>query len=167
MNWNNGDYSLTDDLSRLDLDAVCALLQSTYWAAERKRATTEKCIRHSLNFSLFHEGRQIGFARVVTDYATFSYLCDVVIAPGHRRKGIGKWMLQCILEHRELVTTRMSLYTKDAQEFYRQFGFQPHKYECLVRYPKDYADVRASAKAEGGKERQAGTEGSASERVSE
>ena len=87
MQWQQGDYTLSDESSRLDLPAVIALLTSTYWAAERPAETTERSLRHSLNFSLFHGAAQVGFARVVTDRATVGYLCDVVIADPHRGNG--------------------------------------------------------------------------------
>lgn len=138
MEWKNGDYTLTDEPARLDIGMVCLLLWNTYWAENRSREIIENSLRHSLTFSLFHQDKQVGFGRVVTDYTTVSYLCDVVIAPEHRGKGIGKWMLQCILDHPKLSTTRMDLFTKDAQEFYRQFGFGKHKFESMVRYPPNY-----------------------------
>ena len=135
MHWQHGDYSLTDETSRLDLAAVVALLHSTYWAADRSPETIERSLRHSLNFGLFHGAEQVAFARVVTDRATVGYLCDVVIAEGHRGQGIGKWLLTCILEHPELRGCHIDLFTKDAQEFYAAFGFGPHKYTNMVRYP--------------------------------
>lgn len=135
MHWQNGDYSLTDESARLDLVVVIALLRSTYWAADRAPETIECSLRHSLNFGLFHRAEQIGFARVVTDRATVAYLCDVVIGEGHRGQGIGKWLLTCILEHPQLRGCRIDLFTKDAQEFYSAFGFGPHKYTNMVRYP--------------------------------
>ena len=136
MQWQQGEHTLTDETARLDLAAVVALLRSTYWAAERPAEVTERSLRHSLNFGLFHGAEQIGFARVVTDCATVGYLCDVVIAEGHRGHGLGKWLLTCILEHPKLRGCRIDLFTKDAQEFYRAFGFGPHKYTRLVRYPQ-------------------------------
>lgn len=136
MHWQHGDFSLTDETQRLDLAAVTALLRSTYWAADRSPETIERSLCHSLNFGLFHGAKQVGFARVVTDRATVGYLCDVVIADAHRGQGIGKWLLTCILEHPELRGCRIDLFTKDAQEFYRTFGFGPHKYTNMVRYPK-------------------------------
>ena len=136
MQWQQDDYTLTDETTRIDLAAVVALLRSTYWAAERPVEVTERSLRHSLNFGLFHGTGQVGFARVVTDRATVGYLCDVVIADGHRGKGVGKWVITCILEHPELRGCRIDLFTKDAQEFYRAFGFGPHKYTNMVRYPK-------------------------------
>ena len=139
MIWLRDEYSLVDDRDKLDLGAITALLHSTYWAAHRPREIIARTLHHSLNFGLFWRGRQIGFARVVTDHATVGYLCDVVIAPEHRGKGLGSWLLETLLNHPNLRTCRIDLFTKDAQEFYREFGFQPHKYTNLVRYPPDYA----------------------------
>lgn len=139
MRWHHDDYELTDEPDRMDLEAITALLHSTYWAGNRTREVIATTLRHSLTFGLFHGGRQIGFARVVTDHATVAYLCDVIIAPEHQGRGLGKWLLARILEHPELRTCRMDLFTKDAQEFYRQFGFGPHPFTNLVRYPPDYA----------------------------
>ena len=135
MDWQHGDYSLTDDSARLDLDAMDALLRTTYWAAERPREITERSVRNSLTFGLFHGAEQVGFARVITDQATVGYLCDVVIAEAHRGQGLGQWLLTCILNHPALRGCRIDLSTKDAQEFYRAFGFGPHPYTSLVRYP--------------------------------
>ncbi len=139
MRWERDRYTLLDEPEQLDLEAITALLQATYWAGTRSRETIARTMRHSLNFGLFHGRQQIGFARVVTDHATVGYLCDVVIAPAHQGQGLGKWMLQVILDHPELRTCRIDLFTKDAQTFYQQFGFGPHKFTNLVRYPADYA----------------------------
>jgi ribosomal protein S18 acetylase RimI-like enzyme len=139
MNWHHNDYLLTDAPERMDLDAICNLLHSTYWASTRSRDVIEKTLRHSLNFGLFRAERQIGFARVVSDRATVGYLCDVIIAPEQRGAGLGQWMLGRILEHPELKTCRIDLFTRDAQEFYARFGFGPHTFTNLVRYPPDYA----------------------------
>ena len=136
MQWQRDNYIITDETTRLDLAAVSALLRSTYWATDRSPETIERSLRHSLNFGLFHGVEQIGFARVVTDRATVGYLCDVVIADEHRGKGVGKWLLACVLAHPELHGCRIDLFTKDAQEFYRAFGFGPHKYTNMVRYPQ-------------------------------
>ncbi len=136
MRWEFRDYELTDEAARLDLDAVTALLQSTYWAADRPAEVIQRSLQRSLCFGLFHQTSQVGFARVVTDGATVGYLCDVVIAENHQGRGLGKWLLTCILEHPELKGCRIDLFTKDAQEFYRAFGFGPHRYTNMVRYPK-------------------------------
>jgi GNAT superfamily N-acetyltransferase len=122
--WRRGDYLLTDDLRRLDLDAVCTLLHSTYWANDRPRSVIEKAIRHSVCLNLLHEGRQVGFTRGVTDHATFTWLCDVIVHTDHRGKGLGKWMVQCFLEHPDLQTISHHLCTRDAHAFYEEFGFK-------------------------------------------
>lgn len=147
MNWTHSEYTLTDEPTQLDLDAIHALLRSTYWAANRSRETIAKSLQHSLNFGLFHAGKQAGFGRVVTDRATVGYFCDLVLAETHRGRGVGKWMLQCILDHPDLRHCRIDLFTKDAQEFYRQFGFGPHRYTNMVRYPPNYAGGSAPSTA--------------------
>ena len=122
--WRKDDYLLTDDPRRLDLDAVCALLHSTYWAGDRPRSVIEKSIRHSVCLSLLFQEKQVGFIRGVTDHATFTWVCDVVIHPDHQRKGLGKWMVKCFLEHPELQTISHHLCTKDAHSLYESFGFK-------------------------------------------
>lgn len=128
MKVQHGDYLLTDDKARLDLDVVCSLLQDTYWAANRSRAQVEKSIEHSVCFGLFHAGKQVGFARAVTDCATFCYLCDVIVAQQHRGRGMGKWMVECLLAHPDLQTTTQCLRTKDAHALYERFGFERTEY---------------------------------------
>jgi len=128
MDWQRNEYILTDNKSRLDLDAVCALLHATYWAAERPRELIEKSIQHSICFGLFHGGQQVGFTRAVTDYATFAWICDVVIAPGHRGQGLGKWIMECVLAHPDLKTATLVLRTRDAHTLYERFGFERTEY---------------------------------------
>lgn len=122
--WRLGDYLLTDDPGLLDLDAVCALLQSTYWAHDRPREVIAKGIRHSTCLSLLHDDRQVGLIRGVTDHATFTWVCDVIVHPDHRGRGLGKWIVQCFLEHPDLQTISQQLCTKDAHALYESFGFQ-------------------------------------------
>jgi ribosomal protein S18 acetylase RimI-like enzyme len=134
------DYELSDDATRLDLDRVCELLRDTYWAADRSREQIALSLRHSLCFGVFHGGLQVGFARVLTDHGASSYLCDVVIDPEHRSKGLGGWLMRSILGHPDVARTRMLLVTRDAQEFYRQLGFATHPFECMLRAPARAAD---------------------------
>ncbi len=140
-------YTLTDEHNRVDLDAVCRLLASTYWAAKRSREHVETSIQHSLCFSVFHDGAQVGFARVITDQSTHGYLCDVVLDEAHRGKGIGQTLLKFILGHPQLRTCRIDLVTRDAQGFYEPFGFGPHRFECLVRYPSGVPAAKTSSTA--------------------
>ena len=132
MEWTREAYTLTDDPARADIDAIHALLKGTYWAGERSRESVALCVANSLCFSLFHEGAQVGMARVLTDVGATSYLCDVVIDPEHRSAGTGTWLMQAILEHPAVRRTRMLLITRDAQPFYRRLGFATHPYECMV-----------------------------------
>ena len=122
--WRRDEYLLTDDARRLDLDVVCALLHSTYWADDRPRSVIEKSIRHSVCLNLLHDGKQVGFIRGVTDHATFTWVCDVVVHPDHRRKGLGKWMVKCFLEHPDLQTISHHLCTRDAHSLYESLGFK-------------------------------------------
>ena len=135
MEWRNGDFTITDDPAALDFEATCGLLWSTYWAAERTVDVIRESLRNSLNFALFSSGKQIGFARVVTDFATVGYLCDVVLADEHRGEGLGKWLLATILAHPRLAGCRLDLFTRDAQAFYAKYGFGPHPFTSMVRYP--------------------------------
>lgn len=139
MEWYRDEFRITDDLSGMDLQVVGELLRETYWAADRTQETVEKSAEHSFNLGLFHGDRQIGYFRLITDRTTYGYLCDVIVTKSWRGRGLGKWMLECILNHPELKTCRFDLVTKDAQDFYRQYGFAAHRFEHMVRYAEDYA----------------------------
>ena len=117
-------FTISTDPNRLDMDAICAFLARAYWAQNRSRPVTEQAIRHSLCFGLYEGERQIGFTRVVTDYATFAWLCDVFVEEAHRGRGLGKWLVETALSHPDLQgLKRWLLATRDAHELYRQFGF--------------------------------------------
>jgi GNAT superfamily N-acetyltransferase len=133
MDWRHGDYLLTDDRQRADVTAIHTLLQGTYWAADRSRDDVALSVASSLCFSLFHDGTQVGVARVLTDVGASSYVCDVVIEEAHQRHGIGKWMMEQILAHPSVRRTRVILITRDAQAFYGGLGFVTHPYECMIK----------------------------------
>ncbi len=126
--WTNGDYQLSDDETRLDLAATQRLLGTTYWAADRLPSVMAQAIQHSLCLGLYHGSRQIGFARAVTDYSTFTWICDVIVHPEYRRKGLGKWMVQCLINHPALQTRSQVLATRDAHGLYERFGFKRTEY---------------------------------------
>ncbi len=121
------DYTISTDPHKMDVEAIYAYLVRSYWAEGRTKATVEKSLRHSLNFGVFAgTGAQVGFARVITDYATFAYLADVYILEEHRGKGLSKWLMQTIMEYPDLQgLRRWSLATRDAHGLYAQFGFTP------------------------------------------
>lgn len=123
--WRRGDYVISTDRARLDLSVIHDYLSnSSYWATGRSIETIRRSIEHSLNFGLYQGERQIGFARVITDYATFAWLADVFILDSFRGQGLGTWMMKVIIEHPELQQfRRWVLATKDAHELYRKFGF--------------------------------------------
>jgi GNAT superfamily N-acetyltransferase len=117
-------YRISTDPSELDLGVVHAYLEGSYWAAGVPRDVVERSIENSLCFGLYKDEEQVGFARVVTDYATFAYLADVFVLQEHRRRGIGKWLLEVILAHPDLQgLRRWMLATRDAHELYRKYGF--------------------------------------------
>jgi GNAT superfamily N-acetyltransferase len=122
----SGQYEISTERSRLDVALIHDYLRSSYWAQDIPRAVVERSIQHSLCFGAYLDGRQTGFARVVTDYATFAYVADVFVVPEHRGRGISKLLLRAILEHPELQgLRRFLLATHDAHGLYAQFGFQP------------------------------------------
>jgi GNAT superfamily N-acetyltransferase len=113
------------DRGAIDFEAVYAFLRTAPWAHELTRSGLERALRESLCFSLYEEGRQIGLARVITDYVTYAYLCDVYVIESRRGRGLGSWLIRCVLEHPELESLkRIALITHDAQNFYNCLGFQ-------------------------------------------
>jgi GNAT superfamily N-acetyltransferase len=125
--WERGGYRVTDDRAALDLGAIHRFMAGeSYWAAGIPEAVMARAVAHSLCFGLFEGSSQVGFARVVTDRATFGYLCDVFVDKAHRGTGLGKWLVGCVLAHPDLQgLRRLSLMTRDAHELYRPLGFKP------------------------------------------
>jgi GNAT superfamily N-acetyltransferase len=112
------------DKDRLDVSMIHAFLAESYWVPGISRASVEKCIKHSLCFGVYWDGRQIGFARVVTDFVRYAHLLDVFVLPEFRGRGIGKLLMENILAHPELQTiARYTLGTQDAHGLYAQYGF--------------------------------------------
>ena len=120
-------YLVTTDPARVDLDAVHAELTRSYWSPGIPKAVVAKGIANSLPFSLLApDGAQAGFARVVTDRATYAYLADVYVAEAHRGRGLGVWLVRCVVEHPDLQgVRRFALATRDAHGLYARFGFTP------------------------------------------
>lgn len=115
---------VSTDRKRLDLDAALGLLHTTFWGQSLERETMARAIRNSLSFGLYEGERLVGFARVVTDRATYAYWSDVVIAPEYRARGVGQWFCQCMLDHPELQgLRRVALLTRDSASLYSRLGF--------------------------------------------
>jgi GNAT superfamily N-acetyltransferase len=122
-----GAYLISTDRGRLDLDAIALYLsEESYWARGRSRETIVRGIENSLPFGVYKDGAQVGFARVVTDYATFAWLADVYVLDSERGNGLGKALIEMVIEHaavRDL--PRVMLATADAHGLYEQYGFTP------------------------------------------
>jgi GNAT superfamily N-acetyltransferase len=123
--WERGDYLISTDRSRLNVELIHDFLSRTsYWATGRTRDVVQRSIENSLPFGIYKGSDQIGFARIVTDYATFAWVADVFVLPEHRGQGLSKWLMEVILSHPELQGfRRWVLATKDAHSLYARFGF--------------------------------------------
>lgn len=133
LEWRRGAFVVTTDAARLDVPAIHAFLTTSYWAEGRPLEIVERSIRNSLCFGLFDGTRQVGFARVITDGATYAYLADVYVLECHRGRGLACWLMECVTAHPDLQgLRRFTLVTKDAHGLYRKFGFaelaQPERY---------------------------------------
>lgn len=126
MDYNNEQYRITTHKSQLDLNFIHHWLsESSYWAQGRSRDIVETAIENSVCFGVFDGEQQIGFARLVTDHATFAWLCDVFIAESHRGRGLGKWLIQCVTAYTDETGSRLRtllLATRDAHGLYRDYG---------------------------------------------
>jgi GNAT superfamily N-acetyltransferase len=144
MNFERDGFLISTEPEWLDLDFICHGLNGTYWAKNRPRAVIEEAIRNSVCFGLYEqEGRkQVGFARIVTDGATFSWLCDVFVDGRHRRKGLGKWLISCVTAHPTVKATVCLLGTLDAHGLYEQYGFV--RSEQMKRMPGKETPPQAS-----------------------
>jgi len=118
-------FTISTDPARLDLDVIHGFLYHCYWSPGIPRELVAQAINHSLNFGLYEEKQQIGFARVVSDYTSFAYLADVFVLPSHRGHGLGVWLIECIIDCPALQSIRsFTLATRDAHGLYRKFGFE-------------------------------------------
>jgi GNAT superfamily N-acetyltransferase len=119
-------FTISTEKDLLNIDIIYNYLNDdSYWAQGIPREKLKKAIANSMCFGVYHQGTQAGFARVVTDYATFAYICDVFVLPDFRKKGVSKWLIQTIVNHPDLAGLRLwSLGTADAHGLYSQFGFK-------------------------------------------
>jgi len=123
-----GEFVISTDEERLDRDLLHGFLTECYWAQGIPRDVVDRSIRNSLCFGMYCDGKQIGFARVISDYATYAYIGDVFVLESYRGRGLGKWLMECIMRHPWLQgLRRWSLVTADAHGLYTQFGFTPLK----------------------------------------
>jgi len=141
MRVRKGEYEIDTDKRRLDIAAIHRFLsQESYWASKRTLEQTLTAIENSLCFGLFDGRDQVGFARLVTDKATFAYLGDVYVLNAHRGKGLSKWLMQVITEQPDLQgMRRWLLATRDAHGLYEQYGFSSlvHPERWMERNSRD------------------------------
>lgn len=122
--WTKGEFEISTDPAQIDLHTVHDFLTNSYWAKGIPVETVQRSIANALCFGIYLEGRQVGFARVVSDRATFAYLADVFVLEPYRGRGLSKWLMECILSHPDLQgLRRWMLATRDAHALYRQYGF--------------------------------------------
>lgn len=131
-----GKFVISTDEERFDLEMVHGFLTESYWAEGISREVVARSIQNSLCFGVFCDGKQIGFARVISDYATFAYVGDVFVLESYRGQSLGKWLMECIVSHPWLRgLRRWTLLTRDAHGLYAQFGFTP------LRRPERYMEL--------------------------
>lgn len=122
------DYDISTDATRFDIDSIHAYLTQSYWSPGIPRETVARAIANSLCFGVFHVGTQVGFARMITDRATYAYLADVYVLDAHRGQGLAKRLMAFIMAHPDLQgLRRMTLATRDAHALYAKYGFTPLK----------------------------------------
>ncbi len=132
----NPPYSVSTDPGKIDIELVAGFLAESYWARGIPRAIVERAIEGSLCFGVYDASSQVGFARVITDSATYAYLSDVFVLESHRGLGLAKFLMQVITDHPALQgIRRFSLTTRDAHDLYNQFGFRP------VAHPERYMEI--------------------------
>ncbi|MFZ0319475.1 MAG: GNAT family N-acetyltransferase [Candidatus Sulfotelmatobacter sp.] len=136
MEYAHGEFVISTDRERLSLDVVHGFLSDCYWAKGIPREVVTRSIEHSLCFGIYDgSGAQVGFARVISDFATVAYLGDAFVLETHRGRGLSKWMMECIVQHPALQNLRRwILLTRDAHGLYSKFGFTP------VQAPEKYME---------------------------
>jgi GNAT superfamily N-acetyltransferase len=132
-----GEFVISTDPARLDLDVIHDFLTNCYWAKGIPREVVARSIEHSLCFGIYDgRGLQVGFARVISDFATIAYLGDVFVLESHRGRGLSKWLMECVMQHPALQNLRRwILTTRDAHGLYSQVGFTP------VKSPERYMEL--------------------------
>jgi len=120
----NSEYSISTDKEKLDMEIIHDFLSNSYWSKDIPIETVKRSIENSICFGVYHQNKQVGFARVITDSATFGYLADVFIVEEHRGKGLSKMLMKFIMDYPQLQgLRRFCLATRDAHSLYMQFGF--------------------------------------------
>jgi GNAT superfamily N-acetyltransferase len=134
--WVRGDHEISTDPSRVDVGMVRGFLTNCYWAKGIPIETVRRSVENSICFGVYHRQQQIGFARIISDLATFAYLADVFILPPYRGRGLSRWLMECIVGHPDLQgLRRWMLATQDAHGLYAKFGF------TVVTSPETWMEI--------------------------
>lgn len=140
--WHMNEYMISTDPEKLDVQAVHQYLTRSTWAKGIDLETVVASIGNSLNFGIYHNDSQTGFARLITDYATFAYLCDVYVLEQYQGEGLGKWLMACIHDHPVFEKLRrIMLFTTTAPWLYEKFGYEPvnrENYAWTITRPDIY-----------------------------
>jgi N-acetylglutamate synthase-like GNAT family acetyltransferase len=136
LEYQKNDLIISTDQSKLDFNFIHNHLNKTYWAKGIPMEIVKKSVENSIAYGVYQQEKQIGFARLITDKATFAYLADVLISDGFRGNGFAKWLMDCIIKNPEIQGLRLFLLaTQDAHTLYQQFGFKP------VAEPKRFMEI--------------------------
>jgi GNAT superfamily N-acetyltransferase len=139
VEYRRDPFCISTDPTRLDLDVIHGFLTHSYWSPGIPREVIAAALQASLCFGLYHGDAQVGLARVLTDYATFAYLCDVFVLKSHRGHGLGVWLMECVTATLAPTGIRTFLLaTRDAHDLYRKVGFEPlpnTERWMMIRYP--------------------------------
>jgi len=122
-NYEKDGYLISTNKKKLQIKIIHKFLTNSYWGKDRKVEVVEKSIENSLCYGIYFKDEQVGFARVVTDFATFAYLADLFILVEYRGRGLSKWLMEVILSHPDLQTVSWALKTRDAHDLYSKYGF--------------------------------------------
>ncbi|MBX7151762.1 GNAT family N-acetyltransferase [bacterium] len=125
MEYYKNEFTISTDKRKLDIETIHGFLTTSYWAKDITPTIVLRGIEHSLCFGIYDGSKQIGFARVISDYTTFAYLADVFVIETYRGRGLSKWLMECIMNYPDLQgLRRWMLMTRDAHGLYEQYGFQ-------------------------------------------
>jgi len=124
MRWKRDEFAVVDNMSLIDVDAVHDFLKGSYWAKGRSKMVVELAMERSLAFGLLSGDRTIGFARVITDFAVVGIVEDVYVLPEFQGRGLGKWLMECVLSHPALQGIELVVESRKAGGFYEGLGFR-------------------------------------------
>ncbi|WP_346917078.1 GNAT family N-acetyltransferase [Clostridium sp.] len=133
MEWNEGMYKISNDKSLLSIKKISNLLSKSYWASKRTMEVIQKSIDNSICYGVYYNDEQIGYGRIITDYATTYYICDIIIDENHRGKRLGRKLIECMIEFEDFGKKFGILSTRDAHDLYKKYGFRKDNENFMYR----------------------------------